>query len=345
VSATVLEEVALQTRRVRRTDRRRDAITLSCLAIVVAGLVMMTLTLGDITVAPGDVVRVLLGENVPGASFVIGDLRLPRALGSLLAGAAFGMSGALFQTLLRNALASPDLIGINAGASAAAVVAIGFFGASGLTVFVAAVVGAIVTVATVWACAYRKGLAPLRFVLVGIAIGAALQAVIAYVLTRTGVNQAQDAVVWVTGSLNRSLWDQLTPGAVVLAVLIPAALVAARSLPVLRLGDDTAAALGTHPTRAKAAMVLIAVALASVGTAITGPLAFVAFLACPIASRWVRRPASLLPAAALTGAAIVLAADRIGQLALGTTVPAGVVTGAIGAPCLLWLLMRGRTRV
>ncbi len=329
----------------RRIDRRRDAIALSCLAIAVTGLILLTLTVGDVTVAPGDVVRVLLGEDIPGAGFVVGDLRLPRTLGGLLAGAAFGISGALFQGLLRNALASPDLIGINAGASTAAVVAIGFFGASGLTVFAAAVVGAIATVAVVWACAYRKGLAPLRFVLVGIAVGAALQAVIAYVLTRTGVNQAQDAIVWVTGSLNRSLWDQLTPGVVVLAVLIPAALVAARSLAVLRLGDDTATALGAHPTRAKAAMILVAVALASVGTAITGPLAFVAFLSGPIASRWVRRPGSLLPAAALTGAAIVLAADRIGQLALGTTVPAGVVTGAIGAPCLLWLLMRGKTRV
>ena len=193
-------------------------------------------------------------------------------------------------------------------------------------------------------CIRDRGLSGLRFVLVGIAVAAALQAVISYVLTRADVKAAEEATVWMAGSLNRSLWDQLAPTAPALVLLLLGALVAARRLPALRLGDDSASALGVRPQRIRVLLILCAVLLIAVATSLTGPIAFVAFLAGPLSLRLVRRDAALPLAAALVGAIVVLAADAVAQHLLPIALPVGVVTGAVGAPFLLWLLMRGHTR-
>lgn len=323
---------------------RRDALVVATLAVIALALVVLGLVSGSKTFPLADVGRALLGEPVPGVSFAVVELRLPRVLGALLAGAAFGLGGALFQTMLRNVLASPDVIGISAGSSASAIVAIAFFGASGLVVAGAAIGGGLLTALLIWALAYRRGLSGLRFVLVGIAVAAALQAVISYVLSRSDVKAAQDAAVWMAGSLNRSLWDQLGPTAPALLLLLAIALVAAARLPVLRLGDDTATVLGARLQRSRLVLVLCAVLLIALATSLTGPIMFVAFLAGPIAMRLVRRDGMLPIAAALTGAVVVLTADAVGQHLFPVALPVGVITGAIGAPFLMWLLMRGRTR-
>ena len=332
-----------------RAERRRaamqDAALLAALGTAVVLLLGVGLVFGAKMLAPSDVLRALAGETVPGASFAVVELRLPRALGALLAGAAFGLGGMLFQTLLRNVLASPDVIGISAGSSAAAITAISFFGASGLVVSGAAVGGGLATALLIWILAYRRGLSGMRFVLVGIAVAAALQAVIGYVLSRSDVRAAEQATVWMAGSLSRSLWDQLAPTAPVLVGLLTIALLAARTLPVLRLGDDSARALGARPQRSRILLILCAVLLIAVATSLTGPISFVAFLAGPIALRLGRRDAALPLTSALLGASIVLAGDAVAQHLLPTALPVGVITGAIGAPFLLWLLMRGRTRV
>lgn len=328
----------------RRARVRHDAVVLAVLATVLLGVSLATLMVGNRIIPLGDVVAVILGGEVPGAKFSVGELRLPRVIGGALSGAAFGLGGTIFQRLLRNVLASPDVIGISAGASAAAVIAIGFFGASGLVVVGSAVAGALAAAATIWACASRGGLSGMRFVLAGVAIAAALQAVIGFVLTRADVTQVQQAVVWMTGSLSRSLWDQVGPIAPVLIVLIAAALAAATSLPVLHLGDDTATSLGFRVPLRRGLLIVLAVLLIAAATALTGPIAFVAFLSGPIATRLVRREESNPAVAALLGAVVVLTADFIGQRLLGPVLPVGIVTGAIGAPYLLWLLMRGRTR-
>lgn len=331
-----------------RTARRRlilrDGVTLGLLGAVVVALFAVGLVFGSKTIALPDVLRALSGETVPGVSFAVVELRLPRAIGALLAGAAFGLGGALFQTLLRNVLASPDVIGISAGSSAAAITAIAFFGASGLVVSASAIGGGLLTALLIWVLAYRRGLSGLRFVLVGIAVAAALQAVISYVLTRADVKAAEQATVWMAGSLSRSLWDQLGPTAPALLLLIAGALLAGARLPVLRLGDDSATALGARPQRSRVLLILCAVLLIAVATSLTGPISFVAFLAGPIAMRLLRRDAALPLASALVGAIIVLAGDAVGQHLFPITLPVGVITGAIGAPFLLWLLMRGRTR-
>jgi len=331
-------------RAARRHGRRRDAVLVTALAVAAVVLFVAGLVFGAKTLALPDVLRALSGQTVPGVSFAVVELRLPRAVGALLAGAAFGLGGMLFQTLLRNVLASPDVIGISTGSSAAAVTAIAFFGASGLVVSGAAITGGLLTAVLIWALASRRGLSGLRFVLVGIAVAAALQAVIGYVLTRADIKAAEQATVWMAGSLSRSLWDQLAPTAPALLALLAIALLGARTLPVLRLGDDSATALGARPARNRILLILCAVLLVAVATSLTGPISFVAFLAGPIALRLVKRDSALAPASAMIGAIIVLAADLVGQHLFPITLPVGVITGAIGAPFLLWLLMRGRTR-
>ena len=344
VSAAV-RDGAIRLRLERRARVLRDAAVLAALALAAALLAALVLVWGSTITPVGDVWAALLGEQVPGASFSVVTLRAPRAIGALLVGAAFGLGGVIFQTLLRNVLASPDVIGISSGASAAAVVSIALFAASGAAVVGSAIVGALATALLIWIVAYRRGLSGMRFVLAGVAVGAGLQAVVAYALTRTDVTRAHDAVVWMTGSLSRSLWDQVRPIGPILAVLIGIGLIIARRLPLLAFGDDTARALGVREQRDRALLVVVAVLLISVATALAGPIAFVAFLSGPIAARLVRRPESRPLAAALVGAVVVLLADAVAQHAFAVPLPVGVVTGAIGAPVLIVLLMRGKTRV
>ncbi|MFE3829777.1 FecCD family ABC transporter permease [Streptomyces sp. NPDC059092] len=327
--------------RARRSGRTRSAVVCGALSAAVLAALCVSLAVGDLFVPLDEVVATLAGGGDGGARFVILELRLPRALIGLLVGAAFGLSGAVFQTLLRNPLASPDVIGISSGAGVAGVLASVAFGASGYALSASALAGALVTAAAIYALAWRGGVAGYRLILVGIGIGAALSSMISHLLTSSNLSEAQNALAWLTGSLNGRSWDQLRPLVVALALLVPPTFLAARPLRTLQLGDETAVGLGTRVERARLALVLCAVALAGVATAAAGPVAFVAFVSAPIARRLVpRRGAALLPAA-LTGALIVLVADFAAQHLLGSTqFPVGVVTGVIGAPYLLWLLAR-----
>ena len=321
-----------------RARHRRTVVLLLVLAVV--AVAVLALCVGERSYAPTEVLRVLLGEQVPGASFTVGVLRAPRVLTGILVGIAFGMGGVVFQTMLRNPLASPDIIGISAGSSAAAVVAITMFGLSGASLSVVAVVAGLVVAAAIYALSWRGGVQGARLVLIGIAVGAMLDSVIAYAMTRAGIYDANEALRWLTGSLNSAFWPGVGPLAVSLAVLVPVLLVLARRLPALQLGDDAAAGLGVAPDRSRLALLLVAVATIAVATAATGPIAFVAFLSGPIAHRLLRGTGRLLVPAALVGALLVLVADLVGQHLLVHRFPVGVVTGVLGAPYLLWLLAR-----
>jgi iron complex transport system permease protein len=289
------------------------------------------------------------GAKIPGASFIVMENKLPRAVLGTMTGIAFGLAGALFQTMLRNPLASPDVIGISSGASAAAVVSIVVFGASGAAVSGAAWGGALAVAALIYAIssgavrgAGRGNAAGSRLILAGVGIAAALQAVVSFLMTRADIRTAADVLVWLNGSLNSANWDRAGVLFLALAVLVPAVVLIAGPLRILELGDDTAAGLGVRVNAARLALVVIAVSLAAVATAAAGPVSFVAFLAGPIARRFAGKAS--LPASALVGALIVLAADffaaNLAPLLLeGTVLPVGVVTGALGAPFLLWLLV------
>lgn len=323
----------------RARTRRRRTVVLALAGLVVT-LAVVALCVGERSYSPADVLRVLLGEQVPGASFTVGVLRTPRVLTGVLVGLAFGAGGVVFQTLLRNPLASPDIIGISAGSGATAVVAITAFGLSGSALSVVAVTGGLVVAGAIYALSWRGGVQGARLVLIGIAVAAMLDSVIGYAMTRAGVYDADEALRWLTGSLNSAFWPGVGPLALALAVLLPALLVLARRLPALQLGDDAAAGLGVAPDRSRLALLLVAVAVVAVATAAGGPIAFVAFLSGPVAHRLVRGSGSLLVPAGLVGAALVLAADLLGQHLLVHRFPVGVVTGVLGAPYLLWLLAR-----
>ena len=342
-SGTAPGIVAGRARRARRT-----ALGCAILAAVALVLVLVSLSVGNTFYSPVEVVRVILGDTVPGASFTVGTLRLPRTLTAVLVGTGFGMGGVIFQTLLRNALASPDIIGITSGASAAAVVAIAFLGLSGVAVSVIAVVAGLLTALVIAGLAGRGGVAGARLILIGIGVGAMLQSVIAYVQTRADFEDVQESLRWLTGSLNSAMWEGVPPLALAMLVLVPLALLLSGRLQVLQLDDDSATALGAWVGRDRTALLAVAVGLVSVATAATGPIAFIAFVSGPIARRIVPEARSLLVPSALVGVVVVLAADLVAQYVAGLAFsgarfPVGVVTGALGAPFLLWLLAR-RTR-
>ena len=327
----------------RRARRRRYLLVCAVLAVLILVTVAVSLLFGRQTFSPAEVIRVLLGEQVPGASFTVGVLRLPRALVGALAGAAFGMAGITFQTMLRNPLASPDIIGISSGASAAAVFCIVLLSMSETAVSIVATLAALVTAGVIYLLSFRDGLSGTRLILIGIGIAAMLQSVVSYVLSRAAQWDLQTAMRWLNGNLNGSTMDQVLP--LVVAVVVAGAVLAllAKSLDTLRLGEETSAALGVNVERTRVLLILFSVALLAFATAAAGPVAFVAFLAGPISVRLLGSAGSagspLLPAA-LVGALLILVADFAGQFAFGTRYPVGVITGVLGAPYLIYLLIR-----
>lgn len=310
------------------------------LAVLTAAAYLFTLMVGQTFYPPGDVLRVVLGDDVPGAQFIVGDLRLPRASLALVAGAAFGLSGVTFQTLLRNPLASPDIVGITLGASAAATFGIITLGLSGTGVSVLAVIAGLGVAIAVYLLAYRRGMAGTRLILIGIGVAAMMKSLIAAQLEGASNWEIAEALRWLTGSLNGARWQEVLPVLAALAVLGALILSQTRNLTTSELGDDAASALGVRVERTRFLTIVAAVGLICIATAAAGPIAFVAFLSGPIAARIVGPNGSLLMPAALVGALLVLVADWVGQFALGTRFPVGVVTGVLGAPYLLFLIVR-----
>jgi iron complex transport system permease protein len=325
-------------RRARRSRQVRVGVVLGVLVLVACGI---SLCLGEAAVAPVDVLRALVGQADELTRFVILDLRLPRLETAVLVGACLGVSGGLLQSVVRNPLASPDVVGITEAASAAGVIGIVWFSLSGVALSGLVLVGALAAALLVYALAWRSGLSGYRFVLVGIGVAAVASAVVSYVLTRSAVTDVREAMVWLTGSLNGAGGDRLSVLAVASLVLLPLAWLQGPRLAQLELGDETAAALGVGVERTRGLAVLTSVALAAVAVAAAGPVTFVALVSAPIARRLVASGAPALVCSALVGALVVVVSDGVAQFAVpGTTYPVGVVTGIVGAPYLLWLLTR-----
>lgn len=316
--------------RARREARRRRVGAALLLALLV--LAAVDLAWGERWYAVMEVFAVLTGRDAPGAAFAIGELRLPRVLIALLAGAALGIGGRASQTMLRNQLASPDVIGVTSGSSAAAVVAILLWGWSGIAVNLLALGVAL----AILALAGRDGSQGGRIVLIGIGASAMFTAVTNYVQLRAKVQDLPEAMRWLSGSLASASWDQAPLlGGALLLLGVPLILLG-RELELLRLGDDTAIGLGVDVPRSRLLVLLAVVGLSSFAAATTGPIAFVAFLAGPITTRLVGpNDSALLIESGLVGAALVLAADIAGQHLFWSVLPVGVVTGIIGAPALL----------
>ncbi|MFB6773850.1 FecCD family ABC transporter permease [Streptomyces sp. NPDC056337] len=338
---TPTAEAAARVERLRHVRRSRFALVCATLLLAALAALLLSLTVGDIDVPLADVWAVLTGGGDPGSRFVVHELRLPRALLALTVGLCFGLSGAVFQALLRNPLASPDIIGVSAGASAAAVLTSLAFGLSGLALSGGALAGALLAGTVIYLLAWRGGVSGGRFVLIGIGVAAGLVSLRSYLMTRAEVTEAQNAFVWLAGSLNGRSWDHLWPLLGCAAPLVPLTLAASRSLTALQLGDEAAGGLGARVERGRLALLACATALVGVATAAAGPIGFVAFVSPPIARRLLPGQGAALVPSALTGAALVCAADFTAQHLLPETqLPVGVVTSVVGAPYLLWLLAR-----
>lgn len=327
-------------RRARLDRARRHRRVIAMLALLALAILALALIRGQSVTPPLDVWRVLTGHDVPGASFTVGQLRLPRALLSLLAGACFGLGGAAFQVMLRNPLASPDIIGISSGASAAAVFAIITLSLDGPVVSLIAVAGGLGVALLIWLLAGRGGGAGTRLILVGIGIAAMLNSLIAYILSSAPAWDLQEAMRWLTGSVNGARSGQVLPVALALIFLGGLLLSRSRDLDTLRLGEDTAAALGIRTGALRVTVILSAVGMIAIATATAGPIAFVAFLSGPIAARITGNSGPVLIPAALIGALLVLVGDYCGQFLLPGRYPVGIVTGALGAPYLIYLIIR-----
>ncbi|MFB9907537.1 FecCD family ABC transporter permease [Allokutzneria oryzae] len=298
-------------------------------------VLVLSLALGDYPIPVGEVLAVLTGSPGTGrASYVIMNLRLPRAVGAVLIGACFGLSGAVFQRVARNPLASPDILGVNAGAALAAVLVIVVLSGGPSLVAVGALVGAVVTAVVVYRLGHRSGY---KLVLMGIGVTALLTALTSWVLTTAELYSGQLAALWLTGTLAGRSWAHVVPVAVAVAVLFPLVLALARSSRVLELGDEVAAGLGVRPGPARAGLLTAGVALAAVATAAAGPIAFIALVAPQI----VRRLGGGLAESAACGALLLSLADLVGRRVFAPVeLPVGVLTALLGAPVLVYLLVK-----
>lgn len=331
-----LDSVAV-VRAARRRPRRRLLLVWAGLGVTTLGAFLARVLLGDFTFTVPDAVRIVRGEEIPGASFILLETKLPRAVLAVLVGLALGVSGAIFQGALRNPLAAPDIVGVAMGASAAATFAIVELGQEGHAIAVWAAGGAVVMAAVV----RLAGGSGDRLVLVGVGATVALQALVQYLFTRADEYDAHVALRWLTGSVGEATWPQIQLVAVGLLVLLPLTALLVRNLGVAELGPDLATGLGVSQRRSEVVL-LMGVLLVAVAVAVAGPVSFVAFLSGPIA-RGLNGGRRTLAGAGLTGALIVVAAEYPADyLFADVNYPVGVVTGALGAPPLLWLLATGR---
>jgi iron complex transport system permease protein len=328
---------ALRLERARRS--RRSAAVTTVLGVVAFAVFVLSMMWGSVWLGAADVLGSLLritGER--GTDFIVLELRLPQAAAALTVGLALGVAGTLFQQLLRNPLAAPDFVGVSSGAGVAAVGGIVLHGTGGFGIPVLAVAGALVSAALMYVLAFRDGLRGYRFILVGIGVSAFMSGVVGYLLTRADLHEARQAMHWLVGSVGQAGPTELRTLMVVLVVLVPVAVALQRRLSALELGDDLARGLGTRVEWARFALIAVPVVLTGLATAVAGPIMFVALVAGPVASRLLRPATGGVLAAGFTGACLLLVADLVARHLLPTELPTGVVTGAVGAPYLLWLL-------
>ncbi|MBA4865745.1 iron chelate uptake ABC transporter family permease subunit [Streptomyces sp. PSKA54] len=326
---------------VRLDIRALTVVVLLIVAALVASVVLIGT--GDFPIPAADVIRTLMGNGDAGQEFIVNELRLPRVLVGLLVGAALGLGGALFQSISRNPLGSPDVLGLGQGSTAGALIMIVLFKGSAFQVAGGSLVGGLLTGLAIYVLAWKRGVHGYRLVLVGIGVSAVVMAVNGYLLTKADLVDAARAVVWMTGSLNGRGWEQVWPLLTLCAVLVPLVLANARPLRMLEMGDDVAYALGVRVERTRMLLMLSAVLLTASATAAAGPVSFVALTAPQLSRRLTRSPGPNLVPAMCMGAALLIVADWASQRAFGADqLPVGVVTGVVGGVYLLWLLVTER---
>ncbi|MDT8717876.1 iron chelate uptake ABC transporter family permease subunit [Clostridium sp. 19966] len=320
--------------------RKIRSVSINIILLVITVCVCgMMLLYGKTNYQLSTVIRVIGGEQIQGATFAIETLRLPRMLCGLLAGLAFGIAGNTFQTMLRNPLASPDIIGISSGSSIAAVFFILVLHKSGSSISIAAVISGLIVSALIYVLSKGSGFSGSRLILIGIGMQAMINALISYLLAKASQYDVSNAYRWLSGSLNGMSIKNVPTLFTVVVIFGVIVLLLTKQLQILELGDEFATTLGVKINLVRIILILSAVFLIAFATSVTGPIAFVAFLSWPIAARLVGAGAPNVLSSGLVGALLVLGADLLGQFAFSTRFPVGVVTGILRAPYMLFLLV------
>ncbi|EPJ7087171.1 iron-enterobactin ABC transporter permease [Citrobacter amalonaticus] len=311
-------------------------LTAGCLIFALWGL-----RSGAVTLEIPQIIAALTGDAPRSLTMVVTEWRLPRVLMALLIGAALGVSGAIFQSLMRNPLGSPDVMGFNTGAWSGVLVAMVLFGQHLTAIALAAMAGGILTSLVVWLLAWRNGIEPFRLIIIGIGIRAMLFAFNTWLLLKASLDTALTAGLWNAGSLNGLTWAKTWPSAPIIILMLAGAGLLVRRMRLLEMGDDSACALGVSVERSRLAMMLVAVVLTAAATALAGPISFIALVAPHIARRLSGTARWGLTQAALCGALLLLAADLCAQqLFMPYQLPVGVVTVSIGGIYLIALLIQ-----
>lgn len=319
--------------------RPRTVLVCLLLAAVSVLVLALSVSVGDYEISLAAVPGAILGYGERLDVFFVQGVRLPRALTAIGVGAALGIAGAVFQSLSRNALGSPDIIGFTSGAATGAVLVILVLGASRLAVSLGAIAGGLATAAVVYLLAMKNGVQGYRLVLVGIGVSAMLGSVRDYLLTRAELTDALGAQIWMIGSLNGRGWAEVAAVWICVAVLAPVLLSLGPRLRHMELGDDTASGLGVSTRSTQILALAAASALTGAAIAVAGPVGFVALAAPQIARRLTRTGGTTLVGSALMGATLLVVADLVALRALAPTqLPVGVVTAVIGGSYLIWLL-------
>jgi iron complex transport system permease protein len=325
----------------------RLAVVSALLAAGALAAGVAALTIGDVPLALDRVAIALLGGGPEFSRMIVVEWRLPVAIAAVVFGALLGLGGAIFQSILRNPLGSPDVIGFDAGASAAVVVVMLVLGtAATWSIALAALAGGLGTALAVHLLAFRRGLQGFRLIVVGIAVAAVLNAVTSYLVTRADIDDAIMAGFWAAGSLGRVTWASLGPALTLAAVVAIAAVALSGGLRRLELGDDAAVTLGGRPGPVRLALVVTGVATVAIVTAAAGPIAFVALVSPQLARRLTGTAGVSLVASACTGA-LLLATAQLATLGLAQAfrpIPVGLVTVCLGGLYLMWLLVQEARR-
>lgn len=320
--------------------RRKRLLWVSTILIfLLLFLSIASLIFGNTIYSISTIINVLFGKHITGATFAIKTLRLPRLLAGLFSGFAFGVAGSSFQRMLGNPLASPDIIGVTSGTTVAAVFCLLVLRISGSLVSVISVVFGLIIAFTIFILSRHGHYSGGRLILIGIGVQAILRSIISYLLLKASQYDIPGALRWLSGNLNTINIAKLSPLFIVVPICTLIIVLFGRQLRLLELGDAIAYTLGIHTDLVRIVLVINSVILIAFATAITGPIAFVSFISGPIASKLIRPGSPYEIPSGLVGAIVVLLADFIGQHMLFISLPVGVITGIIGAPYLIFLLL------
>jgi iron complex transport system permease protein len=332
----------------------KKVIMLYLTLLLISGvLLIVSIGVGQMYISPKDTVKALFGFGDEMQNLVVQSLRLPRILLAFLAGMALAVSGAILQGIIRNPLASPDYIGITSGAAFATV---GFFAifsdrSNSLSVSIhwlplAACIGALSVGLFIYFLSWKKGVSPIRLILIGIGLEAVTGALRDLMILMGPIFLASRAHIWITGSVNGANWKEVVVLLPMLAVLLFIAFVYVRKVNVQELGEEMATNLGSHVQKERFVLLVLSTSLAGGAVAFAGGIGFVGLMAPHIGRKLVGSAfGGLLPVSALIGGIIVVVADLIARTAFAPLeIPAGVFTSAIGAPYFIYLLYKNRKK-